>query len=50
MLAGKRCSPTLVVIAIAIILSALVFLGLSHSPNQAPPKAAPIHQADDPSD
>ncbi|MCU1298238.1 MAG: hypothetical protein JWO91_2516 [Acidobacteriaceae bacterium] len=43
MLAGKRCSPTLVVIAIGIILTALVFFALSHSPNEAP-KTQPMHQ------
>jgi hypothetical protein len=42
MLAGKRCSPTLIVVFIAIIVGALAFFAF-HQSSQQPLPAAPIH-------
>jgi hypothetical protein len=42
MLAGKRCSPTLIVIFIAIIVGTLAFFAF-HQSHQSPVQSAPIH-------
>jgi hypothetical protein len=42
MLAGKRCSPALIIVFIAIIVGALTFAALHHGPEQQPGNA-PIH-------
>jgi hypothetical protein len=42
MLAGKRCSPALIVVFIAIIIGTLTFLALHHGPEKQP-SSAPIH-------
>jgi hypothetical protein len=43
MLAGKRCSPALIYLFIAIIVGALAFVAVSHGPDRQP-KTAPIHE------
>jgi hypothetical protein len=43
MLAGKRCSPTLILVVIAIIVGTLAFFAVSHGPDRRP-QAEPIHQ------
>jgi len=43
MLAGKRCSPALIVVFLAIIVGTLAFLAMSHGPDRQP-RAAPIHE------
>jgi hypothetical protein len=43
MLAGKRCSPVLIYVFIAVIIGALTFLAVSHGPDRQP-KAEPIHE------
>ena len=42
MLAGKRCSPALIIVFIAIIVGALAFAALHNGPEQQP-NNAPIH-------
>jgi hypothetical protein len=43
MLAGKRCSPILIYLVIAIIVGTLAFVAASHTPDRRPP-AEPIHE------
>jgi hypothetical protein len=43
MLAGKRCSPVLLYLFLAIIVGTLIFVAVSHGPDHQPP-AEPIHQ------
>jgi hypothetical protein len=43
MLAGKRCSPALIYIFIAIIVGSLAFFAFHHGPQRQPP-AEPIHE------
>jgi hypothetical protein len=39
---GKRCAPTLLIIALVIIVAFLTFLLTAKSP-ESRPKAAPVH-------
>ena len=43
MLAGKRCSPALIYVFIAIIVGTLAFLALHHGPERQP-RTEPIHE------
>jgi hypothetical protein len=44
LLVGKRCSPILIYIALAVIIVSLSFLALRRSRN-LPPQAVPMHRA-----
>jgi hypothetical protein len=42
-LAGKRCSPVVIYIALALIVISLTFLWAKRGPDRRP-NAAPLHQ------
>ncbi|HTZ98382.1 MAG TPA: hypothetical protein VMB18_18395 [Terriglobales bacterium] len=43
MLAGKRCSPVVIYVALAFIVISLTFLLVKRGPDRRP-NAAPLHQ------
>jgi hypothetical protein len=45
MIAGKRCNPAVLYIALAVILFSLGYFATRHGQNDLHPAAVPMHQA-----